>query len=106
MSRRISAFYRKKYLIQSAAASTSQWRRRQSIDHAKKEIDYIRNNFLHDTYLSSYGDGDWDDTLQPANAQLKQYMTSSWTVALTYQSITQLATALENEDATRSENFA
>ena len=67
-------------------------------DHAKKEIDYIKENFLHDTYLSSYGDGDWDDTLQPANAQLKQYMTSSWTVALTYQSMKQLATALEKED--------
>ncbi|MBS4196065.1 GH36-type glycosyl hydrolase domain-containing protein [Lederbergia citri] len=64
-------------------------------DHAKKEIDYIKNNFLHDTYLSSYGDGDWDDTLQPANAQLKQYMASSWTVSLTYQSIKQLARALE-----------
>ncbi|MBS4223613.1 GH36-type glycosyl hydrolase domain-containing protein [Lederbergia citrea] len=67
-------------------------------DHAKKEINYIKEHFLHDTYLSSYGDGDWDDTLQPANAQLKQYMSSSWTVALTYQSIKQLATALEIED--------
>ncbi|KAF6599665.1 hypothetical protein H6F38_33880, partial [Paenibacillus sp. EKM208P] len=55
------------------------------MEHALKEIEYIRENFLHDTYLSAYGDGDWDDTLQPANAQLKQYMASSWTVALTYQ---------------------
>ncbi|MCU9612671.1 cellobiose phosphorylase [Caldibacillus lycopersici] len=64
-------------------------------DHVKKEIEYIQNHFLHDTYLSSYGDGDWDDTLQPADAQLKQFMASSWTIALTYQSISQYALALE-----------
>ncbi|WP_028546593.1 GH36-type glycosyl hydrolase domain-containing protein [Paenibacillus taiwanensis] len=64
------------------------------LEHAKKELHYIQTHFLHDTYLSSYGDGDWDDTLQPANAQLKQYMVSSWTVALTYQTMRQLASAL------------
>lgn len=64
------------------------------LDHVNKEIGYIRSHFLHDTYLSAYGDGDWDDTLQPANAQLKQYMVSSWTVALTYQTLTQLSSVL------------
>ncbi|OOC63831.1 GH36-type glycosyl hydrolase domain-containing protein [Paenibacillus ihbetae] len=68
------------------------------LEHAKKEIEYIRNHFLHDTHLSSYGDGDWDDTLQPANAQLKQFMVSSWTVALTYQTMKQLSTALQSFD--------
>ncbi|GGA41172.1 GH36-type glycosyl hydrolase domain-containing protein [Paenibacillus physcomitrellae] len=67
-------------------------------EHVKKEIGYIREHFLHDTYLSSYGDGDWDDTLQPANAQLKQFMVSSWTVALTYQAVTQLSKVLEETD--------
>ncbi|MFD0619773.1 GH36-type glycosyl hydrolase domain-containing protein [Paenibacillus sp. GCM10027629] len=71
-------------------------------DHAKKEIEYIKNHFLHDTHLSSYGDGDWDDTLQPANAQLKQYMISSWTVALTYQVFNQLARALSQVDEAMS----
>ncbi|MDO7906917.1 cellobiose phosphorylase [Paenibacillus sp. JX-17] len=66
------------------------------LDHVNKEIGYIRSHFLHDTYLSSYGDGDWDDTLQPANAQLKQYMVSSWTVALTYQTMNQLSGALQS----------
>ncbi|OPA79420.1 cellobiose phosphorylase [Paenibacillus selenitireducens] len=69
------------------------------LDHAKKEIEYIKNNFLHDTYLSSYGDGDWDDTLQPANAQLKKYMISSWTVALTYQVMNRLSSILSTEEA-------
>ncbi|WP_173918846.1 GH36-type glycosyl hydrolase domain-containing protein [Halobacillus sp. Marseille-Q1614] len=65
-------------------------------EHAKKEINYIKENFLHDTFLSSYGDGDWDDTLQPANDQLKQYMVSSWTVALTYQVTAKLSEVLED----------
>ncbi|KWX77444.1 GH36-type glycosyl hydrolase domain-containing protein [Paenibacillus jilunlii] len=68
-------------------------------EHALKELNYIKTNFLHDTYLSSYGDGDWDDTLQPANAQLKQYMVSSWTVALTYQTVLGLSNVLQNVDA-------
>jgi cellobiose phosphorylase len=67
-------------------------------EHAKKEISYITSHFIHDTYLSSYGDGDWDDTLQPANANLKKYMVSGWTVALTYQVLNQLSQLLVEVD--------
>ncbi|MBY6037652.1 cellobiose phosphorylase [Fictibacillus nanhaiensis] len=66
------------------------------LEHIQKQIDYIKSNFLHDTHLSSYGDGDWDDTLQPANPQLKTFMVSSWTVALTYQVISQFSALLKN----------
>ncbi|MCT8137586.1 cellobiose phosphorylase [Anaerobacillus sp. CMMVII] len=79
------------------------------LDHAKKQIDYIKNHFLHGTHLSSYGDGDWDDTLQPANAQLKKYMVSSWTVSLSYQVLKQLAQVLANingEEAAELEALA
>lgn len=75
-------------------------------DHAMKELEYIKNHFLHDTHLSSYGDGDWDDTLQPANKQLKQYMVSSWTVALTYQAIRQMSEALAGVDEDRAQELA
>jgi cellobiose phosphorylase len=67
-------------------------------EHAKKAVAYIKQHFLHGTHLSSYGDGDWDDTLQPASAQLKQYMISSWTVALTYQVFRQLSHVLADVD--------
>jgi len=67
--------------------------------HVMKQIAYIKEHFLPGTHLSSYGDGDWDDTLQPANAQLKRYMVSSWTVALTYQTIAQFGRAMESADA-------
>ena len=66
-------------------------------DHIKKEIDYIKANFLHDTHLSCYGDGDWDDTLQPHDAKLKTYMASSWTVGLTYKGMKGLALAFTDE---------
>ncbi|WP_053373565.1 GH36-type glycosyl hydrolase domain-containing protein [Paenibacillus sp. FJAT-27812] len=72
------------------------------LEHALKEIAYMKDHFLHDTHLSSYGDGDWDDTLQPANAQLKQYMISSWTVALTYQVIAQFGRVMEAVDAVQA----
>ncbi|PLS04249.1 GH36-type glycosyl hydrolase domain-containing protein [Neobacillus cucumis] len=72
-------------------------------EHAKKEISYITSHFIHDTYLSSYGDGDWDDTLQPANANLKKYMVSGWTVALTYQVLNQLSHQLAEVDKTEAE---
>ena len=65
-------------------------------DHVEKELAYIKDNFLHDTYLSCYGDGDWDDTLQPHDAKLKTYMASSWTVGLTYKGVKGLASALKD----------
>lgn len=75
------------------------------LDHARKEIQYIKDHFLHDTHLSSYGDGDWDDTLQPANPQLKQYMVSSWTVSLTYQTLNQFSEVLRTVDEAGSEEL-
>ncbi|GIP21980.1 hypothetical protein J22TS3_22550 [Paenibacillus sp. J22TS3] len=74
-------------------------------DHVLKELGYIEGHFLHDTCLSSYGDGDWDDTLQPANEQLKQYMVSSWTVALTYQAIRQLSQVLQETEPQMAEDL-
>ena len=74
-------------------------------EHLKKEIAYIENNFLEGTYLSCYGDGDWDDTLQPYDGKLKKYMASSWTVALTYQVIKKLSVLLESFDETYSQHL-
>lgn len=62
--------------------------------HIKREIAYIQQHFLAGTKLSCYGDGDWDDTLQPADERLKKDMASTWTVALTYSAIQNFAVAL------------
>ncbi|MEN0650874.1 cellobiose phosphorylase [Caldifermentibacillus hisashii] len=74
-------------------------------EHIEKEIEYIKNHFLYDTHLSSYGNGDWDDTLQPASRQMKQYMISSWTVALTYQTIRQMSQVLMDVDVVMAEQL-
>ncbi|MBB3112582.1 cellobiose phosphorylase [Paenibacillus phyllosphaerae] len=73
------------------------------LEHVQKQIGYIRSHFLHDTHLSSYGDGDWDDTLQPASASLRTYMVSSWTVALTYQAMLQFGRLLAEGDGAANE---
>ena len=69
------------------------------LDHLNKELSYIKANFLDGTALSSYGDGDWDDTLQPNNQKLKKHMVSSWTVALTYQALNNLAEGIQKSDS-------
>lgn len=66
--------------------------------HIEKQLEYIKSNFLENTFLSSYGDGDWDDTLQPHDQSLKKYMASSWTVALTYQALNTFSKALKRND--------
>ncbi|OXM13242.1 cellobiose phosphorylase [Paenibacillus herberti] len=62
--------------------------------HVRRQMDYMTSRFLHGTLLSAYGDGDWDDTLQPASPELRANMSSSWTVALTYQTLEQLGNLL------------
>ncbi|OWA33336.1 cellobiose phosphorylase [Saccharibacillus sp. O16] len=71
--------------------------------HVQKEIAYIKRHFLPGTHLSSYGDGDWDDTLQPHNPSLKKHMASSWTVALTYQALNRFAETLAIRGAAEAE---
>ncbi|MFT8328751.1 MAG: cellobiose phosphorylase [Oenococcus oeni] len=68
------------------------------LDHIKKQISYIKNNFLYDTNVSAYGDGDWDDTLQPADSKQKKIMASTWTEELTIQVLDAAAKAFQGID--------
>lgn len=70
------------------------------LNHIKLAIRSIEERFLNDMALISYGGGDWDDTLQPANKDLKERLVSSWTMALAYQSIKQIGEIIENRDET------
>ncbi|MGX7024229.1 GH36-type glycosyl hydrolase domain-containing protein [Vagococcus hydrophili] len=79
------------------------------LQHIEKQIQYMEDNFLEGTYLSCYGDGDWDDTLQPADQSLKKNMASSWTVALTYQTMKQFFEVMTENNKTiakRSQKIA
>ncbi|WP_413111711.1 GH36-type glycosyl hydrolase domain-containing protein [Thaumasiovibrio sp. DFM-14] len=65
--------------------------------HVERQIKHIIDNLIPGTSLSCYGDGDWDDTLQPANQSLRENMVSGWTIPLTLQSLKTMASALQGE---------
>lgn len=60
-------------------------------EHVALQVDRIEALFVPGTALVRYGDGDWDDTLQPADASLRTRMVSAWTVQLCYQVLRGLA---------------
>lgn len=59
--------------------------------HCDRVVDQCEARFMAGTALVNYGDGDWDDTLQPADPTLRTRMTSAWTVGLAYHAFRQLA---------------
>lgn len=64
------------------------------IEHIRLAMKTVKARFLHNTALISYAGGDWDDTLQPANKELADYLVSAWTMALAYQVILGIGTAV------------
>lgn len=64
------------------------------LQHVERQLDHIVAHLVPGTFLSSYGDGDWDDTLQPANQSLRENMVSGWTIPLTLQTFKTLNKAL------------
>lgn len=60
-------------------------------DHVQKNLTWLREHCVPGTALISYGDGDWNDSLQPAKAELRENLVSSWSVALCYQTVSRLA---------------
>ena len=62
--------------------------------HVEKLLATIRERFVPGTHLIRYGEGDWNDSLQPADPGLRDAMVSSWTVALLYQQLVRYADVL------------
>ncbi|HWG05431.1 MAG TPA: cellobiose phosphorylase, partial [Beijerinckiaceae bacterium] len=48
--------------------------------HVEKLIDTVRRRFVAGTNLIRYGNGDWNDSLQPVDPSKRDWMVSSWTV--------------------------
>jgi 1,2-beta-oligoglucan phosphorylase len=68
------------------------------MNHVKMQIDAMKSSFIPNTHLPKYGGGDWDDTLQPANQNLKETMVSAWTVALMYEAINRFSKVIVKYD--------
>jgi len=62
--------------------------------HVEKLLATIQMRFIRGTHLIRYGEGDWNDSLQPADPKLRDSMVSSWTVALLYQQLVRYSEVL------------
>ncbi|HKD55227.1 MAG TPA: hypothetical protein VKB72_13510 [Steroidobacteraceae bacterium] len=81
------------------------WRREDNLErtaaadpiatHIDKLIATVRERFLSDTSLIRYGNGDWNDSLQPVDPARRDWMVSSWTVALLYEQLCRYAEILK-----------
>ena len=48
--------------------------------HCELLLVRLKAQFIPGTHLPRLGEGDWNDSLQPADPALKEWMVSSWTV--------------------------
>jgi cellobiose phosphorylase len=62
--------------------------------HVDKLLATVRARFIPGTHLIRYGEGDWNDSLQPADPRMRDWMVSSWTVALLFQQLNRYAEVL------------
>jgi 1,2-beta-oligoglucan phosphorylase len=62
--------------------------------HVDKLLATVRERFIPGTHLIRYGEGDWNDSLQPADPRMRDWMVSSWTVALLFQQLNRYAEVL------------
>lgn len=63
-------------------------------EHVERALALIGRRVIPGTRLAVYGNGDWNDSLQPADPALREKACSAWTVTLHYQTLTTLAAAL------------
>ena len=62
--------------------------------HVGRIIDHVmKKRLVGSTKLVTYGEGDWNDALQPAKHELAENMVSAWTVGLSYQTFSAYASA-------------
>lgn len=78
--------------------------------HIDKLVETLRQRFIVGTHLVRYDNGDWNDSLQPADPSKRDWMVSSWTVGLLYQQLRRYAEILQragrNEKAQELEALA
>lgn len=63
--------------------------------HVEKLLATVRARFIPGTSLIRYGEGDWNDSLQPADPRMRDWMVSSWTVALLFQQLNRYAAVMD-----------
>jgi 1,2-beta-oligoglucan phosphorylase len=71
--------------------------------HVQKLLATVRERFIPGTHLIRYGHGDWNDSLQPVDPAKREWMVSSWTVALLYEQLCRYAALLRRHEADPAE---
>ena len=78
--------------------------------HIEKLLATVCERFIPGTNLIRYGEGDWNDSLQPADPMMRDWMVSTWTVALLFQQVNRYAEVLRragrNDEAQRLRELA
>ena len=64
--------------------------------HVERALALIDRRVIPGTRLATYGHGDWNDSLQPADPALAEQLCSAWTVTLHHQTVDTLAQALRH----------
>ncbi len=62
--------------------------------HVLRALELTKKRVIPGTALAAYGHGDWNDSLQPVEADMRHQLCSTWTVTLQFQTLKTLATAL------------
>jgi cellobiose phosphorylase len=78
--------------VESGGGEAEEWT--SVAGHIEALIDGVTASFIPGTHLPRYGNGDWNDTLQPADLSLREWLVSSWTSALLYQQLSRYADVL------------
>lgn len=65
------------------------------LKHVEHALELMRLRVIPGSMLAAYGHGDWNDSMQPAQAELRENLCSSWTVTLHVQTIRAWADACE-----------
>ena len=69
-------------------------------EHARRLVDNVCTQFVEGTSLPSYGGGDWNDSMTPADPSMKRRMVSGWTIGLAYQSFRRYVEVCRRADDT------
>jgi 1,2-beta-oligoglucan phosphorylase len=68
--------------------------------HVERLIATVRARFVPGTHLLRYGNGDWNDSLQPVDPSMRERMVSSWTMALLYEQLVRYSAILRHAGRT------
>jgi cellobiose phosphorylase len=62
--------------------------------HVERALAVVARRTIPGTHLVAYGNGDWNDSLQPVDPAMRERLCSTWTVTLHAQTVGTLAAAL------------